>query len=645
MASNAELSNIHNSPTPVPKKRKPPNIPSSLPTTPKLQSQSTLPYADADQQTPKQTAGKKRSLEDSVSEAQPPRRPPVFQSPPNHNSSRHPPLHLTEPTVLVPASQDSDHMMQDPFYSPSSQSTDWSEEEQYYTRLNRIQDLLKNLHTEIIIARKEEVLDFIMEDEETDDLLTKLANILPSYTTNSHITPIMKGIANLQEMMGLLNQKIQDVNSPAAQPDKSLQGSIHADTGSRSNTATFSSSLQRTINHTQQTGSSPKPKAPNAPTPNMKIPSNPNSSHHPSRLVAQFLPKGISEILRPDPSKIVNDINTTLSSKQASKHLKVVAANFNQQGNLIISTRADQTANELLKFREDIIPVLSNIGNSNEVQLREDKKWFKIQIDAVSTTTISITNQPITRSAEQVHEELVACNPLYAQLQSSLAAKPRWLRSDEELATTPRSSLVFATTDETAARHILKQKSLAAFGRHCSLRAFQDRPPITQCRNCWRLDHNTQHCKQTKRCRLCSGAHGEDEHQFTNPLDCRKCTLISEMGDSMDTNTDGRCPHDLRCLNCLGNSQTEQNHPADARRCPARLEKYGTARENERRAQKSDNPWTKVKPKKQKQKPTPVNPPQQNTAPQSNRFNVLESPAPTAPLQLSEADALINLGP
>ena len=643
---NAELSNIHNSPTPVPKKRKPPNISSSLPSTPKLQSPSTLSYTEEDQQTPKQTAGKKRSHEDSVIEDQPARRPPTFKTPPKYNGPAHPPSqpHL-DPIILAPASQDSDHLMQDPF-TTSPFSVDWSEEERYYTRLNRIQELLKNLHTEIDLAKNEDSLESILEDEETEGYLIKISSFLPSFTTNSHISPIIKGITDLQTLMGQLNQKIQTINTPI-QHDKSLQGSMHAGYSHATSPAAYPPpSSQRPVNHTQQAGAAAKPKAisPNTPAYPTKAPNNPNSSHHPSRLVAQFLPNGISEILRPDPSRIVADINTALESKQASSHLKVVAANFNPQGNLIISTRADQTASELLKFREAILPTLNKIGNPSDIQLREDKKWFKIQIDAVSTTTISITNEHIIRSAEQVHNELLACNPIYAQLQDSLAAKPRWLRSNEELANTSRSSLVFATTDEAAARLVLKQKSLAAFGRHCSLRAFQDRPPITQCRNCWRLDHNTQHCKETTRCRLCSGAHGEEEHQPTNPANCRKCTLIREMGDSMDTNAEGHCPHDMKCLNCLGNSKADQSHPADARRCPARLEKYGTARENERRAQKSDNPWIQTKPKKQKQNQNVKNG-QQKVAHQSNRFSVLESPAPTAPIQLSEANALINLAP
>ena len=665
MASHKEPSNIQKSLIPPPKKPKPPNIASPHPMTPKTQS-STLSYTDgADQTTPtnlgKRSRGKDISYTADAVQRKP--SPPHLKTPTRKLSSNQatPRPQLDSLALFPPAAHDTDQVMCDPFLPLSGNPTqtsevDWTDEEQYYTRLNKIQNLLKTLHEELEKARNEDSLASIIEDEETEEYLIKLTSILPSFTTNSHISPVMKGISELQSMMDQIKKQIQHSTSNMAsappQTDKSLQGSLHAAPNSTPNPATLSSHAsykQAITNYHHQTGPNAnnghKTQPPN--TQITKISSNPNPSHHPSRLIAQFIPKGIPDNMRPDPSNIVANINTALSFNPASSHLKVVAASFNTQGNLIISTRADQRASDLLKFQEAILPVLNNLGDFNEVQLREDKKWFKIQIDAVSTSSISITNHHILRSADAVHEELLACNPQYAQLQDSLAAKPRWLRAEEELTTTPRSSLVFATTDEEAARRILKQKFLAAFGRHCSVRAFQDRPPVTQCRNCWRLDHTTQQCKSDPRCRICSGAHQEENHQHTNPSSCHRCSHAQEMGDSMDTTAEGHCPHDIRCINCLGNSNVEQNHPADARRCPARLEKYGTARENERRAQKTNHPWTKVKPKKSKPKTNQVSPPttSQANASSSNRFSILETPAATAPIQLSDANALINFDP
>ena len=167
-------------------------------------------------------------------------------------------------------------------------------------------------------------------------------------------------------------------------------------------------------------------------------------------------------------------------------------------------------------------------------------------------------------------------------------------------------------------------------------------PPLTQCRNCWRFDHSSNNCKEQQRCRLCSGLHDEASHPFTDPTSCQRCTIANENGDFMDTADEGRCPHDLRCLNCLGKNN-EHNHPADARRCPARIERYGTARDNERRAQKASNPWSSVKPKKPNTKaPTSTLPPNPAPAlPSPNRFDALAL-EPTFPNPLPDANALIN---
>ena len=95
----------------------------------------------------------------------------------------------------------------------------------------------------------------------------------------------------------------------------------------------------------------------------------------------------------------------------------------------------------------------------------------------------------------------------------------------------------------------------------------------------------------------------------------------------MDTTNEGQCPHDQRCHNCLGDKDKEHNHTADARRCPSRLEMYGTAQENDHQARKSDNPWIKVKSRKIKPKAQATT---GNGSIASNRFEVLD-PSPTPP--------------
>jgi hypothetical protein len=401
--------------------------------------------------------------------------------------------------------------MQDPFETNSQQedqAVNWSEEELYFGRLYKVQQLLSELNSELDSARKEYFIVDIIDNLKVDEQLAKLSTFLTKYNNNnSSNTPVMAGIANIQKLVENLTEMLQKTETAAnANPaDRTLSGSAHANSSSSYEPDRLSvtpSYMNSHTNHISQPNMKPRPST--APPQVKVIPTNPNSSHHPSRLVAQFLPTGIPENLRPDPSKIVTELNSAISSKHPGKPVKIVAASFNTQGNLILSTRSDQTASELIKYRDTILPVLSNISDTHQIELREDSKWFKIQIDAVNTSYISIGNERLPIVAEAVHEELLACNPQYALMIDSIVSKPRWLRSKEELLTNHRSSLVFASTDETSARLLLKHRSLAAFGKHCSIRAFQDRPPITQCRNCWRLDHTSHQCKETQRCRLCS---------------------------------------------------------------------------------------------------------------------------------------------
>ena len=634
MASNVENSNFHSHYKPY---TKPPKAPDKTPTQKRtrtlppenntidnqihLQHESpTLSYTSRTpgSPTPSQMLGKRRHNTGT----------PVKQ--PNQIHGQRSPTQIEPLNLPINPPYTTDQVMLGPvdesaLFSQPTVIADWSGADRQQERTNTVINLLENLLKEFTLAKEDQCLEPILEDDEVVDILTKLAPLLPSYTSSSQIRPIAAGISDIHKLLTEMNRKL-DKAEPTRAPrpaDNTLNGSIHA-----APLTTLASIYRQAKLHTntppQITPTTKQP--PPTTSQETKTPLNPNTSHHPSRMVAQFLPNGIPENARPDPSNIVAEINATLSANPTSKHMKVVAANFNNQGNLILSTRSDQTASELLKFKDQLTPILTRIDNTRAISLREDKKWFKIQIDAVNTSSLSIANGRVSNSADTIHAEPLACNPQYTRLQDTLVSKPRWLRTEEELLNTHRSSLVFTTTDETAARLILKHKSLAAFGKHCSVRAFQDRPPVTQCRNCWKLDHPSHLCKEDQRCRICSGLHDEKDHPYADPTNCPRCNLAREMGDTMDTTAEGHCPHDTRCRNCLGNSNIDHNHPADARRCPARLNKYGTARDNERHAQKSDNPWIRAKTRKSRQKPSNTSaPPQANIPPTSNRFNLLAS--------------------
>jgi len=218
-----------------------------------------------------------------------------------------------------------------------------------------------------------------------------------------------------------------------------------------------------------------------------------------------------------EPALIVDTINSTLANSQSlkAKHIKVVAATYNNQDNLIISTCADQRALDLLQYVETFLPLISQGHNTSTL---EDKQWFKIQVDRVSTHSMSNFGPRTILMAETVHDELTACNPAYTLAADHIVSPPKWMQTKEELNDTLRSSLVSAVDNEDTAKELLHGNSLAAFAPYCPLCTYQDRPPVKQCKKCWGLDHMADKCKSTTRCWLCTGEHKEEDH--TPEQDC-----------------------------------------------------------------------------------------------------------------------------
>lgn len=382
---------------------------------------------------------------------------------------------------------------------PPTPSQD-QEGDQMMTEIDHLTDalLIALLNAEDIIIRLKQngCLDAITKEEDITHALRRLSESIPILPVNVQLEPLLSGIGNLCQKVNSLTETLEN-QTKRSMETSALQDSIHAPTqrtpkaGEDPNThtpkpASFSSAVQngKTVNQQRSITTT-----------------NPRLSYHQTRIVAQLLPNGAPANNRRDPSDIVSMINAALTSSRKANHIKVVAATYNKQGNIILSTRADQTAAELAKHEDIIKPVLAEISGTEDVVIREDKKWFKIQIDGVNTGTLTIGEGRATYSGKEIHDELMLCNPLYLQLTKHIVAIPRWLRTKEEIQTIPRSSLVIAFDDEQAAKNILNLKALAAFGRHCSMRAFQERPPVTQCRKCWRFDHTTDHCNGETCCR------------------------------------------------------------------------------------------------------------------------------------------------
>ncbi|KAG7094659.1 hypothetical protein E1B28_005482 [Marasmius oreades] len=343
------------------------------------------------------------------------------------------------------------------------------------------------------------------------------------------------------------------------------------------------------------------PKAPTA-----KPAARPTDAHHPSRLVVRFVRTGVKEDDKEDPRALAERLNLSISSAALIRGLEippmVVAVNYNRtNSSLIVYVREDQAAADLLPFEEEIRRcILQDNPQGYELKIYVDKKWFKIQVDNVPTKD----RYGYIFTSATLMEELTRNNATVSKLyqEERITMEPRWTRTMEDLMAqgTRRSSFIFGTDSEESANKIIKSKSLAVFGTYCDIRPYQDRPPVCQCNNCWNMGHQRKTCKTGETCRLCaSKEHNEKAHTEA----CTKCLAIRESEGDMETEL-LVCDHNLRCTNCLDAGKEDTNHAANSRRCPIRLDAFGTARTNEKAAIRKGTPYQVVGPKKSRKKKT-----------------------------------------
>ncbi|PPQ73555.1 hypothetical protein CVT24_007443 [Panaeolus cyanescens] len=393
--------------------------------------------------------------------------------------------------------------------------------------------------------------------------------------------------SNMKEMTTMVNESELRINKRL----EWIEGIIKKTNSSQPQTATA-----QMPNHQKHTPTpiniGPSNKI-STPEPTTKVHQNPRKAHHPSRAVLSF-EGGIPIPERLEPEEICRRLNTGLN-RIGQNQIRVVAAKYTQHGNIVVNTREDQKASELVKHASKVIEC---IHPGHPVMAREDIKWWKIQIDGIPTRRLNTDGTTYYYTEGEVHNELIDANPVYSQLDKHIIYKPRWLRPAAERMKIRHSSAVLALDNEDAAKQILKANALAAFGRFCTLRPFQERPPVIQCKNCWGWDHKENACRVKTRCRICSEAHHEQEHE---PRPCARCE------DQMTTNGDSiineDCMHRNKCSNCALSGIEEWHHPADYRRCPARLRKWGSARTTEKKALEEDQPWQVVVRKKKTTKP------------------------------------------
>jgi len=176
---------------------------------------------------------------------------------------------------------------------------------------------------------------------------------------------------------------------------------------------------------------------------------------------------------RRDEATTVQDINASLTSKGTLPDLKITAIKWNTQRNCIAFTRTDQTAAAVLPFTSELPNVIAPGHNG---QFREDKKWFKVEIQNVRIGAYNYNGSGIY-IPQTIHRHLCKVNSEYAAL--NVVMLSQWVRLENELTNQLYSSVVFAVDSFDQHVHFLRTaKTMAAFGRLATTHKWTDRPPI-----------------------------------------------------------------------------------------------------------------------------------------------------------------------
>jgi hypothetical protein len=180
------------------------------------------------------------------------------------------------------------------------------------------------------------------------------------------------------------------------------------------------------------------------------------------------------------PSDICATINAALDHTNPTQ-VCTAAARWTAKGNLVIwggaNTMASQIAAALPHFAKALQASLSAMATSapqSPPTIHNNIKWSKLCINAVPTGK---TDTLEACSPEQVHTALASENPAYATL--TIMQLPSWVRNPASYAQGSSSSLSFAFEDPDGsnAQHLLRLRTMYAFGHVITVKRWKDTPP------------------------------------------------------------------------------------------------------------------------------------------------------------------------
>jgi hypothetical protein len=236
-----------------------------------------------------------------------------------------------------------------------------------------------------------------------------------------------------------------------------------------------------------------------------------------------------------NPLQIRDCINHALLDAKASPQLKVASATLNPRGNIVVLTKDNCTATEVLKFQDQIQKAVNSLDKHTEnIQTSED--WAKVLVHGIHQEYFPDTIDGM----EKLKKEIEDFNSRVKVMNT-----PRYLLRPERRNGKQHSSVVFAVQNKEVLKSIVKS-GLHAMGNSQKVEEFYSVRPVDQCPKCQGFGHHHQRCKKAATCRICSAEHLTSEHK------CGNCKAVGKL-----------CPHYTpKCINCSG------KHKANDPSCP-----------------------------------------------------------------------------
>jgi hypothetical protein len=228
-------------------------------------------------------------------------------------------------------------------------------------------------------------------------------------------------------------------------------------------------------------------------------------------------------------------INQALLDAKASPYLKVASTSLNPRGNIVVLTKDNCSAAEVLKFQDQIQKAVNSLDKHTE-NIKTSEDWAKVLVHGIYQEYFPDT----VDGMEKLKKEIEDFNSKVKVMNT-----PRYLLRPERRVGKQHSSVVFAFQNRDVLKNLVRS-GLHAMGNSQKVEEFFSVRPVDQCPKCQGFGHHHQRCKKDPSCRICSETHLTSEHK------CNTCKSISKL-----------CPHSTpKCINCSG------KHKANDPTCP-----------------------------------------------------------------------------